>query len=56
MWSAVADGVGVATEIVAPVLALGVTALSALLVVDVIGGLGANAAIRERPATVLNTE
>ena len=56
VWSAVADGVGVATEIDAPVLALGVTALGALLVVNVIGGLGATAAIREQPATVLASE
>ena len=56
VWSAVAGGVGVATEIDAPVLALGITALGALLVVNVIGGLGATAAIRERPATVLASE
>ncbi len=55
-WSVVADGVGVATELDSPLLALGVTALATLVVVNVVGWLGARAVIRDRPATVLATE
>jgi len=56
VWSAVADGIGVASELSVPALALVGMALSALVVVNVIGAIGAMAAIRDRPAQVLAVE
>jgi hypothetical protein len=56
VWSAVADGIGVATELAFPVLALIAAAIGALVVVNVIGAIGATAAIRDRPAKVLAAE
>ena len=56
VWSAVADGIGVASELSVPTLALVGMALSALVVVNVIGAIGAVAAIRDRPAQVLAVE
>ena len=57
VWSAVADGVGRRHRDRRPgARARRHRARGALLVVNVIGGLGATAAIRDRPATVLATE
>jgi ABC-type lipoprotein release transport system permease subunit len=56
VWSAVADGIGVATVIAVPWLALACVALGALAVVNVIGAIGAAAALRDRPAQVLAVE
>jgi ABC-type lipoprotein release transport system permease subunit len=56
VWSVVADGIGVAPEISVPILALLGMAVSALAVVNVIGAIGATAALRDRPARVLAVE
>jgi hypothetical protein len=56
VWSAVADGIGVGTEISLPITGLVGVAVTALLVANIIGLLGAAAALRDRPAQVLAVE
>jgi ABC-type lipoprotein release transport system permease subunit len=56
VWRAVADGLGVATVISVPVLAVAAVCAGAFVVTNVIGALAASAAIRQRPAATLATE
>jgi ABC-type antimicrobial peptide transport system permease subunit len=56
VWHAVADGLGVAAEVSIPMLALALVAVGVLLVANLIGALGARAAIHDRPAVVLSGE
>lgn len=56
VWNAVADSLGIASEIAVPALALLLVGVGALLVVNVIGAVAAAAALRDHPATALATE
>jgi ABC-type antimicrobial peptide transport system permease subunit len=56
VWGAVADGLGVPSEVGVPLVALVLVAVGALLVANVIGGIAATSAIRDRPAAALAAE
>jgi hypothetical protein len=56
VWSVVADGIGVATEISVPVAGLVGLVVVALAAVNVIGAVGGVIALRDRPAEVLAAE
>jgi ABC-type lipoprotein release transport system permease subunit len=55
-WGLVADGLGVATTVAIPTLALLVTVLGALVLVNLIAYFPARSAARTRPAVALRTE
>ncbi len=56
VWSAVADGIGVATEVSVPLPGLVGLVVVAIVAVNVIGAIGAVLALRDRPAEVLAAE
>jgi ABC-type lipoprotein release transport system permease subunit len=55
-WAVVAEGLGVATDVVVPALALMVLVAAVLIVANVIAGLPGRAAARTSPAVVLRAE
>jgi ABC-type antimicrobial peptide transport system permease subunit len=56
VWEAVADGLGVATVATMPALALALTGVAALLLVNAIAFFPGRAAARTRPAVALRSE
>jgi hypothetical protein len=56
VWSRVADGLGVATDVAVPVVSVAVAIVGALVIANVVAALPARAAARTRPALVLRSE